>query len=710
MSRLSTMLARARAFLSAVRPQTHKAAAALSLSPQDATWALQGLAVARRKALPAAVTARLPLPELFHQLGALGFNSEVLPHSALFDSANPLTGARFLAFFKSALESSTCSVALILNLENGVVTYAIPGQAEPIQESAAEFRGRLVDSGIWRLTVKEHLPQQEAERFGWSWFLSALARRKSVIRDVLLTSFLIQMVALALPLATQAVVDKVIAHQAVSTLEVLGVGIAMFAVFSAGMSWLRQTLLLRLANIVDGELARQVLTHLFRLPLRYFEERATGVLINRIHGVEQVRQFAAGAFLLAALELPFMLVFLALMISYSTTLSLVVLGFLTLMVGSSFAVGPALRARSQKQFLLGAKLQGFLTEQVAAHETVKCLQLERQVDQRFCELNQSYLDSTLATRELGNTYGTFMQLAEQLMNAAVLCVGAWLAMTSPGFTIGMLVAFQMFSQRVAQPLLKLSGMWQELQQVRIAVTQLGDVMNATPERYTVTPTSAGYNRGALVIKGLGFRHAQNRQPLYQGLNFTIEPGQVVLVTGPSGSGKSTLAKILLGLYPEYEGLIRLDGRDTRTMGVNELRTVFGVVPQESVLFAGSILDNLLAGAPMASLEHAVMACKMAGIHEAIENLPQGYQTEIGERGVGLSGGQKQRLAVARALLKRPRVLIFDEATSGLDSASAEHIGETVNMLRGTTTVLFVAHKVPTCLKVDTHVSLTSTGA
>lgn len=678
----------------------------LVLSAKDASWLLQGLAIARRKPIPPSLPDSILVAELLRKLSTQGHEATALPPSALTDEAQPMAGSHLLAFYKGAENTETCDVALILSVRDSLVTYAKPGEEGTTQEDVNLFNSKLHAQSLWRLNARERLPEQELERFGWSWFFSAFTSRKKVIRDVLVASFLIQVVALTLPLATQAIVDKVIAHQAVSTLTVLGVGIALFALFSACMAWLRQTFLLRLANVVDGELSRQVLTHLFKLPLRYFEERATGVLINRIHGVEQVRQFMAGAFLLAALELPFMLIFLALMLSYSLNLSLVSLGFLSVMVGCSFAVGNTLRSRAQKQFLLGAKLQGYLTEHVAASETIKCLQLERQIDQRFSELNQSYLDATLATRELGNAYSTFMQLAEQLMNAAVLCVGAWLAMSSPGFTIGMLVAFQMFSQRVAQPLLKLSNMWQELQQVRIAVSQLGDVMNTPAEPYSGSPTSVSQGNGALTISGLGFRHAADRQPLYQGLNLVVKPGQVVLVKGASGSGKSTLAKILLGLYPNYDGRIQVDGRDIRSMGVNELRSLFGVVPQESVLFAGTILDNLLMGAPASSLEMAVAACKMAGVHDVIENLPNGYQSEIGERGAGLSGGQKQRLAVARALMKRPRILIFDEATSGLDEASATHIGETVNLLRGRTTVIFVAHKVPACLKIDAQLNLT----
>ncbi len=548
--------------------------------------------------------------------------------------------------------------------------------------------------------------EESAERFGWRWFAKAFFGHKQAIRDTLVTSLVIQLIALAFPLATQAIVDKVITNQASNTLVVLGIGIALFAFFSAALTYLRQKLLLRLANVVDGKLAQRVFDRLLRLPLPFFEYRATGVIINRIHGVERVREFFAGAFLLGALELPFMFIFLALMLSYSLALSGVVATYLVIMLSLSFLVGPMLRARFNRQAQLGAKLQGFMTEQVAASETLKSLQLENNSGRRFAEINQAYLGATLHTRELGNGYSSVMQLLEQLNNVSVLCLGAYLAMTSKGdLTIGMLVAFQMFSSRVSQPLLKLSGYWQELQQVRTAVTQLGDVMNTPTERYGVLASSTNTGRGHLQATGLGFRYNEDRPPLYEGFDFTVEPGQVVLITGPSGCGKSTLAKILQGLYVNYSGTVKVDGRDAKSMTINELRANFGVVPQEAVLFAGTILDNLMMGAPTATLEQAVQACQMAGIHDVIENLPKGYQTEIGERGIGLSGGQRQRVAIARALLKRPRILVFDEATSGLDETAAEKIAETVNALRGKVSMLFIAHKVPKSLQVDRHMEL-----
>lgn len=551
-------------------------------------------------------------------------------------------------------------------------------------------------------------PSQELESFGWSWFLKAFFKNKEAVRHAVVASLVLQLIGLGFPLATQAIVDKVIPNQALNTLIALGSGVAIFALFNAVISWLRQQLLLRLANKIDANLAQEVYERLVTLPLNYFESRATGVIINRVHGVERVREFFAGAFLLIVLELPFMLIFLGLMLFYSLQLSAIVLGFLALMLVVSFAVGPVLRERSQVQFTQGAKLQGFMTEQIAATETLKSLQLESSSQRQFAELNSKYLEATLHTKELGNSYGTFMQLCEQLMNVSVLCLGAYIASdasSSTGLTIGMLVAFQMFASKVTQPLLKLSGYWQELQQVRTAISQLGDVMNTAPENYRYLASSVSAKTGSLSIQGLGFRYAGNRPFLYEDFNADVAPGSLVLITGPSGSGKSTLAKILQGLYPAYSGTIKIDDRDIRSMSVNELRSYFGVVPQEAVLFSGSIQDNLLDSAPGSNLEHAVQACKMAGIHTEIENLPEGYATKLGERGVGLSGGQRQRIAIARALLKRPKILVLDEATSGLDSASAEKIAHAVNALKGKVSILFIAHKVPTSLLVDTHLSI-----
>jgi subfamily B ATP-binding cassette protein HlyB/CyaB len=369
-------------------------------------------------------------------------------------------------------------------------------------------------------------------------------------------------------------------------------------------------------------------------------------------------------------------------------------------------VTPIIRAKLNHQFMLGARNQAFLTEYVSGMETVKSLQMEPQLKQTFGNYLSTYLNASFDSRKLSITYNTAANTLDQLQTLAILCVGAWLVMHNSNFTIGMLVAFQMFSGRLSQPVMRLVGLWQEFQQADIAVKRLGDVMNAPAEPMTLIPTRANVNQATnITVDGLGFKYGDDLPWLYQNLTFNIQAGHCVLVMGPSGCGKSTLAKLLLGFYQPQQGNIKLNGQDIRYLAANELRNHFGVVPQETTLFSGTIYDNLILANPHASFEQIIQACQLAEIHQAIEKLPQGYQTVVGENGTGLSGGQKQRIAIARALLKQPKVLIFDEAVSNLDQQTAEHFAQTVNKLKGKVTILFITHQLPKGLQVDEAVVL-----
>ncbi len=463
--------------------------------------------------------------------------------------------------------------------------------------------------------------------------------------------------------------------------------------------------LIHTGNRVDAVLGSEVFSHLLRVPMGFFEHRSTGVLVARLHCVETIREFVTGAAIGLVLDLPFLLLSLGLMFWYSWPLTLIALAILGLILLASVLVTPLLRSRLNDQFLLGARNQAFVTEYVGAMETVKSLQLEPHLDRRYGDYLADYLHAGFRTRSLANTYNVVATGLENFSTLAILGVGAWFVMTDTGMTIGMLVAFQMFASRLSQPVLRFAGLWQDFQQAAIAVKRLGDVMNVPQEPWSLTPAREQRNDGRIEIRALSFRHSPGHPWLLRNLDLEAAPGEFVAVLGASGSGKSTLARLLLGFHQPCEGSIRIDGHDTRHLPVNELRAGFGVVPQETRLFAATVYDNLSLADPQASFDDIVEACRLADIHDFIESLPEGYRTCVGENGTGLSGGQKQRIAIARALLRRPKVLLFDEATSSLDAATARQIAGTLTKLQGRVTVLFITHELPEDLKPARCVNL-----
>lgn len=578
-----------------------------------------------------------------------------------------------------------------------------------VEEAVARFESELLLAAR-EATGKEGEEaiagfETEKKRFGFRWFIPELLKHRHIWHDVLLASLAIQLVGLATPLFTQVIIDKVVVHQTHSTLIVLSVALVIFMLFTSVMTWLRQYLILHTGNRIDAVLGSQVFRHLLRLPLPYFEQRPTGTLVARLQGVETIREFVSGAAVTLILDLPFLLVFLAVMFAYSWQLSLIAVGLLGLISVLSFLVAPVFRDRLNHQFMLGARNQSFLTEYVTGMATVKALQMEPDIDRKYGDFLARYLAAGFSTKQVGNTYNVVANGLEQAMTLAILIVGALLVMRNDGFTVGMLVAFQMFAGRMSQPLLRLVGLWQEFQQASIAVRRLGDILDMPQEPHNMTPSREKSGQGRIELHHLAFRYSEHHPWLYRNLSLTLKPGHLTVLTGASGCGKSTLAKLLLGFYKPVEGHIALDGKDIRYLAANELRQAFGVVPQETVLFSGTLYDNLAMAHPHASFEDVIQACKAAEIHEVIEKLPDGYQTEIGERGTGLSGGQRQRIAIARALLKRPKILVFDEAVSNLDQQTAEHFARTINRLKGKVTMLFITHQIPRGLMVDEVIEL-----
>lgn len=701
-----------------VRPsdRSEPSGPSLHLSAHDWLWALGSFCALNRKPFDASLALQqFPPPHstdaLIRAARACGFRIErrewpaaqidtaKLPCIALLREG-PITAEAF-AGDKPAADR----LALVAQASADRVLLFHAGSTDPTTLAAAEFE-RLYTGTIFLLALEASAvndPDGAAaptKPFGFRWFIPELLKHRKVWRDVLIASLVIQVLALATPLFTQVVIDKVVVHRTQSTLIVIAIGMAIFMIFSALLTWVRQYLVLHTGNRVDAVLGSAVFEHLLKLPARYFEQRPTGVIAARLRGVENIREFIASAAVTLCLDMPFLLIFVAVMLDYSVTLTAITLALIAVIVAVSLVIAPIFRNRLNEQFLLGARNQAFTTEYISGMETVKSLQMEPQLRDRYGEYLAEYLRSGFGVRQIANTYNVFAGGVEQLLNLLILAVGAYLVMNGTDFTIGMLVAFQMFASRVSQPMLRLVGLWQQFQQASLSVARLGDIMNVPCEPYSLEPRRTRENRGLIEIESLSFRYGEALPLLYQGFNLRVEPGKVVALMGQSGSGKSTLSKLLQGFYLPASGQIRLDGQDLRHLAANELRQYFGVVPQETILFATTLYENLVMANPSATFEQIVQACRIAEIHEVIEALPKGYQTEIGERGVGLSTGQKQRIAIARAVLKRPRILIFDEATSSLDQPTAEHFCATINQLKGQVTILFITHALPKNLQVD----------
>jgi subfamily B ATP-binding cassette protein HlyB/CyaB len=687
----------------------------IALEREQVVWSLAAMCQLHRVPFDGDLVLRAfpppyTLETLLHAAETLGFRA-----GRSHETVDTLVAGHFpcLALLRDDAaedEAPRRRVVLVVRAAEGAVHCVAPGNPNPQAEAVESFTARFTGDAV-RFAPAVEAPRDHdtaavpPREFGFRWFVPELLKHRGIWRDVLLASAAIQLLALAVPLFTQVVIDKVVVHRTANTLVVIGVALVVVMGFSAVLSWIRQYLVLHTGNRVDAVLGTRVFEHLLALPPRYFEHRPTGTVVARLHGVETIREFVSGAAVTLLLDLPFLAIFLAIMLYYSWELTLITLGILALIVGLSVALVPLVRARLNRQFLLGARNQAFLTEYVSGMETVKSLQMEPQLRARYGDYLADYLAAGFDTRQLSNTYNVAANTLEQLMTLLVLVAGAWLVMHNPGFTIGMLVAFQMFAGRVSQPMLRLVGLWQEMQQAAVAVKRLGDLMNAPAEPYSLVPARAGGEAAEIEIERLAFRYADDLPYLYENLSLRLRPGACTALMGPSGSGKSTLARLLQGFYLPADGAIRLGGRDLRTMAANELRANFGVVPQETVLFSGTIYDNLILANPHASFQQVVQACRMAEIHDAIERMPGGYQTRLGEHGTGLSGGQRQRVAIARALLKRPRFLIFDEATANLDHETAEAFARTVNQLKGRVTMLFIAHQLPRALQVDEIVRL-----
>lgn len=558
---------------------------------------------------------------------------------------------------------------------------------------SAEWSGEII-----LLTRRSNLAS-ELKHFGLGWFLPVVARFKSLFTEVLVASFFLQLFGLATPLFSQVVIDKVLVHRGLTTLDVLVIGLVVLGVFEVTLGGLRSYVFAHTTSRVDVLLGARLFRHLLALPISYFESRPTGQTVARVRELENIRDFLTSSALTLVIDLFFCIVFLAVMYWYSPTLTWIVLASIPFYAALAVIVTPQLRARVEEKFQRSAHNQSFLVESISGVETLKAMAVQPQMQQRWEESLAAYVQASFRAISLGIWAGQGVQLISKLTTAAILWFGARLAVEGE-LTIGELVAFNMLAGQVTGPIIRLAQLWNDFQQFRISVARLGDILNTRSEALPNSSANVPRLKGEIRFERVTFRYRPGAPEVLKDISLKIEPGQVVGIVGRSGSGKSTLGKLLQRLHTAEGGRILIDGNDTALLDPAALRRQIGVVLQENVLFNRSVRDNIALSQPAMSMDAVTRAAQLAAAHEFILELPNGYDTVLEERGSNLSGGQRQRIAIARALAANPRILLFDEATSALDYESEAVIQQNMKEITRGRTVILVAHRLSTVRRAD----------
>lgn len=540
--------------------------------------------------------------------------------------------------------------------------------------------------------------------FDVSWFIPQIVKYRRLIGEVLLVTLGINLLGLASPLFFQNVIDKVLVHNTLDTLKILMIGFTVVSLWETIFGWLRTRLYSETSQKIDVELGAKLFRHLLGLPLGYFEARRVGDIAMRVRQLETIREFLTNASLSVLVDPLFTIVFLAVMWIYSTKLFFISILTIPAYFAVAFLITKPLRARIEEKFERGAANNALLIESIGGIQTVKAGAVEPQWQDRWERQLAGYSLASQKVINLGNTGSQLIQLISKLNMAAILYFGAQ-AVINKDLTVGGLVAFNMFAQRVSGPVIRMAQLWQEFQQVRIAIERLGDVLNQPIEPGTGSRVALPAIKGDIAFQSVRFRYGLEGPWTVDDINLDISAGSTLGIVGSSGSGKSTLTKLLQRMYVPAAGRILIDGVDIGQIDPAWLRRQIGVVLQENLLFNRSIRENIALANPAMPLDRVIAAAQLAGAHEFIVRLPQGYDTLIEERGTNLSGGQRQRLAIARALVTSPRILILDEATSALDAESEEIIQTNLKAMAKGRTVLIIAHRLSAIRQCDSIITL-----
>jgi subfamily B ATP-binding cassette protein HlyB/CyaB len=579
------------------------------------------------------------------------------------------------------------------------------GQSIPNQVTLQEFDQLFADKWIEAKPQLKRNSQAvtadaEQEIFGISWFWASLSKYKSLMGEVLIASLFVQIIALITPLIFQVVIDKVLTHRTLSTLDVMVVALLGASIFEVALGAMRHFLLSHTTNRVDVELGSKLFKHLLHLPLAYFESRRSGDTVARVRELDNARNFLTGQALTSWLDVLFVMVYLSVMLYYSVALTMVVIAALPIFWGASALITPVLRKKLEDKFSLGADNQTYLVETVTSMETLKSLAVEPQWQREWDRRLSGYMQTSFEGGHLGNATHQFINLTSKLLTVALLWLGARLVIEGQ-LTVGGLIAFNMLSGRVNAPILKLSSLWQDYTQMKVSIKRLGDIMNAPTEpTFKANLMSQPTIQGRVTFEHVAFRYCAQAPEVLSDLSFDVQVGEVVGIVGVSGAGKTTMMRLIQRLYIPQRGRILIDGMDLNIVSATWLRRQMGVVGQDTQLFNRSVRENISLVDASLGMDAITGAAKLAGAHDFIVQLPQGYDTVIGERGSKLSGGQRARIAIARALVRSPQVLLLDEATASLDYESEYLIHNNMSAIFKGRTVFIVAHRLSTLRLVD----------
>ena len=598
------------------------------------------------------------------------------------------------------LKNNTFGVILKPDFDNEKALIFIPEDKNAKEVTFAD----LTEISTGEIIFLTHKLMNEQIKFGFKWFFVEIMKYKRIIAEVMLGSFVVQLFGLVTPLFTQVILDKVIVHRSMSTLDVLGIAFVAVTIFEFLLNLTRNYIFIHTANKIDAKLGSKLFNHLFALPFVYFESRKVGNIISRVRELDQIREFITNKSVSVIIDLFFSTVFLIVMFIYSKLLTFIVLLIVALIAILYVTMTPELRSRLEHKFQMSAQSNSYLVESVTGIQTVKSLSIEGIMQKKWNDYLGRYVKSGFNLSIMSNFAGSLSGLFQKMMTIAILWIGVTLVIKNQ-LTIGQLIAFQMFANQFTAPVMRLVNLWNEFQQVLLGVDRLGDILNNPVEITSTRAITLPKINGFVRIDNLSFKYTPNGAMVLNNINLNVRAGQSVGIVGRSGSGKSTITKLIQKLYLPYEGTIYIDEVDIRQMNPIWLRNNIGVVLQENYLFSGTIRDNIAMPKPDSPIEMIIQAAQISGAHSFISEMPEGYDTVVGERGSTLSGGQRQRIAIARALITNPKIIIFDEATSALDYESEKIIMENLDKIKQNRTMFIIAHRLSTVKNCDLIIAL-----